>query len=511
VSMFLAAKPTLSAEAASERFRTAGTRWAIALAILLACLACSPARADVGVLLNESLDTSVARITGSGHSAVYFSRICPETPVKLRLCRPGEQGSVMSNYTTLGEDQPFEWNIVPLSIYLYGVQDPRDRPLFGSRNIKHALEERYREKYLADYCAGSFCRTSNRAEWREMVGASFSRSIYFFVVDTSIEQDLKLIAEFNSEPNVNHFNGAMRNCADFSRRVINFYFPHAAKPDYLNDFGMTSPKAIARSFSHYGAEHSEVHFRVVHFAQLPGTFKRSTECRGGTEQLVRSKKLLVPMLVFADHELPIVAVTYALTGRFNPQRELETYPSVKASDLSQQIKEAKSEKDRALAAELKTLENQERAQAVGTSEEWKEYREAFDSVADEAVSKEVIPDRDYLKNFLKHLDRVGTPRLDPSGAVWLDISENGTSKRVGLSASNILAPGSDRQISYVLALARTAYFLKTPKHSSESMPQFKSDWELLQSARLKNATITTRASLRMVDAPATPFSTTGNR
>jgi hypothetical protein len=85
------------------------------------------------------------------------------------------------------------------------------------------------------------------------------------------------------------------------------------------------------------------------------------------------------------------------------------------------------------------------------------------------------------------------------------------SKRVGLSASNILAPGSDRQISYVLALARTAYFLKTPKHSSESMPQFKSDWELLQSARLKNATITTRASLRMVDAPAPPFSTTGNR
>ncbi len=511
MSRFLAAKLAVPSETALERLRASGTQLAITLAILLACLACSPARADVGVLLNESLDTSVARITGSGHSAVYFSRICPETPVKLRLCRPDEQGSVMSNYTTLGEDQPFEWNIVPLSIYLYGVQDPRDRPLFGSRNIKHVLEERYREKYLADYCAGKFCRTSNRAEWREMVGASFSRSIYFFVVDTSVEQDLKLIAEFNSEPNVNHFNGAMRNCADFSRRVINFYFPHAAKPDYLNDFGMTTPKAIARSFSHYGARHPEAHLRVLHFAQLPGTFKRSTECRGGTEQLVRSKKLLVPMLVFADHELPIVAVTYALTGRFNPQRELETYPTVKASDLSQQIKEAKSEKDRALATELKTLENQERAQAVGTPEEWKEYREAFDSVADEAVSKEVIPDRDYLRNFLKHLDHVGTPLLDPSGAVWLDISENGTSRRVGLSASNILAPGSDHQISYVLALARAAYFLKSPKHSSENMPQFKSDWELLQSARLKNATITTRASLRLVDVPATPFSTTGNR
>src|SRR5260370_4571873 len=108
-----------------------------------------------------------------------------------------------------------------------------------------------------------------------MVGASFSRSIYFFVVDTSVEQDLKLIAEFNSEPNVNHFNGAMRNCADFSRRVINFYFPHAAKPDYLNDFVMTSPKAIARSSSHYGALHPAADLRVLPFSQLLATFHRT--------------------------------------------------------------------------------------------------------------------------------------------------------------------------------------------------------------------------------------------
>src|SRR5262249_45501721 len=76
--------------------------------LMLSSLGASSARADVGLLLNESLDTSFARISGSGHSAVYFSRICPESPVKLRLCREGEEGSVISNYTTLGEDQPFE-------------------------------------------------------------------------------------------------------------------------------------------------------------------------------------------------------------------------------------------------------------------------------------------------------------------------------------------------------------------------------------------------------------------
>src|SRR5580658_4745281 len=147
------------------------------IAALLCSWACSgaAARADVGIVLNESLDTSVARITGSGHSAVYLSRICPASPVMLRLCGPHEQGSIMSNYTTLGEDEPFEWNVVPLGVFVYGVQDPRNRPLFASWNIKGALETNYRESVLRDYCASHKCQTSGSAEWREMVGATSER------------------------------------------------------------------------------------------------------------------------------------------------------------------------------------------------------------------------------------------------------------------------------------------------------------------------------------------------
>ena len=270
----------------------------------MVCLVSSTAYADVGVVLNESLDTSVARITGSGHTAVYFSRICPASPVKLRLCQPGEQGSVISNYISLGEDQPFEWNIVPVNVYLYGVENPRYRPIVGSQKIKRVLEERYRENYLSAYCATESCKTSHKAEWREMVGATLERSMYMFVVNTTVEQDLALIEQFNAETNENHFNGMTRNCADFTRRIINTYFPNATGPDYINDFGMTSPKAIARSFTRYAHRHPDAGFRVLHFAQVPGTIKRSSECRGGTEQLVRSKKLLVPMLIFADHALP---------------------------------------------------------------------------------------------------------------------------------------------------------------------------------------------------------------
>src|SRR5262245_57415530 len=92
------------------------------LGVLLLSMAVPRAFADVGVLLNESLDEDFDRISSTGHSAIYFSRICPESPVKLRLCRAGEAGSVLSNYVNIGEDRPYEWNIVPLNIYLYGVE-----------------------------------------------------------------------------------------------------------------------------------------------------------------------------------------------------------------------------------------------------------------------------------------------------------------------------------------------------------------------------------------------------
>jgi hypothetical protein len=462
------------------------------LGLVLACLASCRAYGDVGVVLNESLDTSIARITGSGHTAVYLSRICPESPVRLRLCRADEQGSVISNYITLGEDQPFEWNAVPLSVYVYGVENPQYRPLVGSQKIKHVLEERYREKYLSAYCGSEFCRTSNKAEWREMVGASLSRSIYMFVAETTVEQDLDLIAQFNSLPNKNHFNGVTRNCADFARRVINTYFPHATGPDYINDFGMTSPKAIARSFTRYAIRHPEAHFRVVHYAQIPGTIKRSSECRAGTEQLYRSKKLLVPMLIFANQALPFVAASYLFTGRFNPQRELEKHPSVEATEVEYQIQPGNSGNSR--TGEPNASGSQGSAEVVGTSEDWKEYRSTFDSLVTAAVREEIIRDRGDLKGFFQRLDEAGTPVADPDGALWIELSKLEGNPKVGLSASNILDSASDSQLAYELLLTRTERVLNSPKHSRETMVEFKQDWDLLQHGDFYSARSVLRAA-----------------
>lgn len=462
-------------------------RFPFLLVFVLAWVACARTYGDVGVVLNESMDSSVDKITGTGHSAVYFSRICADTPVKLRLCRPEENGSVMSNYINIGEDQAPEWNIVPLNIYLYGVEDERNRPVFGSFKIKHVLEERYRAKYLEAYCQSQPCKTSYKSEWREMVGATFIRSLHIFVVDTTREQDLKLIDEFNALPNENHFNGFTRNCADFTKRVINTYFPNATHRDYLNDFGMTSPKAVARTFTHYAEQQPEVHFRVLHFAQLPGTIKRSRECRAGTEQLYRSIKLLVPMLALGSHELPVVAASYLLTGRFNAEHAFEEHPTARATQIDYQMELARAENNKLQAEELKTVGNEERARVVGTAEEWKRYRATLDSITKEALHEENVSDREHLSHIFQYLEKVGIPMADANGAIWMEISDGPETHKVGLSASNILASGSDSRMAYELILERSERVLKSPKHSRETMLEFRKDWALLEAARRKNA------------------------
>jgi hypothetical protein len=446
---------------------------------------CAPARADVGVVLNESLDTSIARITGSGHSAVYLSRICPETPVKLRLCRPGEEGSVVTNYTTMGEDQPYEWNAVLLSIYLYGVEDPANRPLFGSEKFKRALEERYRQKYLAGYCDTKTCRTSHGAEWREMVAVTMERSLYIFIIKTTVEQDEQLIAELNSQPNVNHFNGVTRNCANFTERLINTYYPHATGRNYLNDFGIASPKAIARSFVRYAARHPEAEFRVLHFTQMPGTYKRSTNCREATEQLYRSKKLLVPMLVFANHELPFMAASYMLAGKFDPEKKWEEHPAAGLGDAEFSTGEEEFEQRYEGSLELEAAGPEERVEILGTPEEWAGYRKQLDAMIGAAVGNETISRSGYLDHLFKEFDKNGKFEAENDGAVWMEISTPDGKRRAGVSASNVFAPDSDELLGYEIFLARASRIVRSPKHSRESMLEFKSDWTALAIARAR--------------------------
>ena len=172
------------------------------------------------------------------------------------------------------------------------------------------------------------------------------------------------------------------------------------------------------------------------------------------------------MLIFANQALPFVAASYLFTGRFNPERELEQHSSVDATE----------------------------ADVVGSSEDWKEYRAAFDSLVARAVREEIIRNRADLKDFFQRLDEAGTPVADYNGALWIELSNREGNPRVGLSASNIYDPGSDSQIAYELVLARTGRVLNSPKHSRETMVEFRQDWDLLQHGEFYSASSVLRAA-----------------
>ena len=427
----------------------------VAFALFLGTLIiCPRASADIGVVLEEALDNGASRFTASGHSAVYFSNICAEGPVKLRLCRDGEQGSIISAYEDFGENAKYGWNVVPLNFFMYGVADANQRPLIATEKIKNALENDYRKKFLAEYCSGP-CETNVKANWRSTIGATFNRSIYIFIVRTTTEQDLEFIRTMNSLPNENHFNMFRRNCADFTKQVVNEYFPHSARANVVNDFGMTSPKAVARSFAQFAHKRPDLEFRVLHFAQLPGTYKRSDKNRLGTELTFHSKLYLAPLVtlgILSIHEtLPVFISTYMLTGRFNPQREWEKHASPEAT--------------------------------AGNSDEWAMQRANFQSFLANAAKDPSAPKISPTKHTFKNLDRAATPRVDEDGSIWMELHGENDVQRVGIAANNVLTPGSNRDLAYEIILARVNRELKSPSHSREMIPEFQNDWTLLQQAR----------------------------
>jgi hypothetical protein len=223
----------------------------------------------------------------------------------------------------------------------------------------------------------------------------------------------------------------------------------------------------------------------MHFAQLPGTTKRSTECREGTEQLYRSKKLLVPMAFFAWHELPVAVGSYMLTGRFNPEHEFEQHATVHEVELNREITLAKEDDnlDEAQLEQLESASQAEKASIVGSAQQWQDYRARFDRVLGQAVEDGTIENREALERFAKELGEKGVASVDPDGAPWVEMQRDGKTERVGVSPANLLSPGSDRTLAYKLMLAHIAETLKSPARQRETMPEFEQAWKLMEQSR----------------------------
>lgn len=449
--------------------------------VLLMAL-CGAMHADVGLMLNEALRIGASKWTGAGHSAVYLSGVCMDSPVRLRMCAPGENGVVLTNYRTFEEDRSYEWNAVPLNIYLYGVEDDSDRPVYATPTVRWMLQERYRQKYLGGLCVGD-CATNPNALWRETVAATFLRDIYMFQAKTTAAQDRALVEKFNTDGNVGHYNGFTYNCADFARDVVNTYFPGAAKSDHINDFWMTSPKAISRSFAHYGVKHPELNFHVVRFSQIPGEFATSKDNRKGTEELFRANRWRLPLAVSVPYELVMFATSYMITGRFNPELELRRRPDGEVIKLETELRRARTDEDRNREKELKQVMRHARANSLGTTEEWSGYCASVRQYEADAIEQGYANNLASLRAVAPRLVSESWITIDDRGGLWLRPRIGPLRSSVGLSANTLMDPASDATTGYLVALSRIDAELRKSPKNRETLVFFRKDWELMERLR----------------------------
>jgi len=292
-----------------------------ALAILVSATSGVWAWADAALLMEEPYGEFGA-FNPTGHAAIYLNHICAESPTVLRPCRAGEPGAVISRYHKI---DGYDWLAIPLVSYLYAVERVEDIPKTADAALEARLRDQYRRDHLLalapDVAAGKKAGEAPGGEWTQLVGASYDRRIYGFQIQTTAEEDEQFMNRFNDSRNVGHFNLLFHNCADFSRTLLDVYYPHSAHRNIFSDLGITTPKQVARSLTKYADQHPDLKFSTFMIPQVPGSIKRSHPIDGVLEAVVKSKKYVVPLAVLNPEIAAGFVVAYLTDGRFKAPKD----------------------------------------------------------------------------------------------------------------------------------------------------------------------------------------------
>jgi hypothetical protein len=436
---------------------------ALRIAVLAAfawVAAALPACAQVTVFLEEpyALDGEFA---GTGHTAVYLSSVCAESPTVLRRCRPDESGAVLSRYHHVGG---YDWLAIPLLPYLYAVERPQDIPLIADVKIESAMRDAYRKKYLEEVIPDGPRGQTPPGDWYELIGSAFDRTLYGFQLATTSEQDDALIAAYNDRTNHQAYKLVTSNCADFVRNVVNFYYPKATTRSLLADLDVATPKHVAKSFVSYAHHHSDIPFTAFVIPQIPGSIKRSTPIHGVVDSVFKSKKYEIPLLVFHPFVGGGVALAYVVSGRFNPARDAMMFSA-----------------DGALDQPL--TNDQRRTYAKNLEEMLHGQLDVQQDPSGSALWREVQANAKFIP------DAAGQPalRITLNGAKPLPtdltsdaVSLDDKSSFIGLTRDNILNSTAPSALTRELLVVRLRQELRkgTSPHTSENV--FRADLALLE-------------------------------
>jgi hypothetical protein len=406
---------------------------------LLIALGRPNAWGQAALLLEEpySYDGSFA---GTGHTAVYLARVCAETPFQLRRCGPGEEGVVISRYHGIaGRD----WIAVPLIPYLYAVRHQEDVPLFVDSKLVAFL----REQFVSSLPLPEEALPGEEPRY-QLAGSAYDRTLYGFRIATRPEQDDALIRTLNASPNEGSYKLLSRNCADFSKQIINFYYPHAVHRSIIADLGVTTPKQAAKSLVHYSKHHRETEITVFVIPQVPG-LKRSKPVHGVLESIFFQKKYVTPVLLFHPFVVGAVEGAYLAGWRFNPAKGAMVFNAAAENPMKNLAPPLTS-------AQRRSYENQ--VKAMRKSDELDEF-----------------PD-------WRSLQARATPQMDAQGMPFVRVKLDGKEVPVGICRGNALHVSGSPELLQNLLLSRLDEQLrnKKPRISEQSI---QSDWTLLESAR----------------------------
>jgi hypothetical protein len=417
------------------------------LASLLLCLVAATTHAHAGVtLFLEEPYSYDGAFAGTGHAAVYLTRICAESPLVLRRCAPGELGAVISRYDGIaGHD----WIAMPLIPYLYAVEKPENVPLSADEKVADFLRDQYRRTHLQSIAPDGRDGQPPSGRWPEPLGVAYRRTIYGFQIETTEEQDDQLIRKYNSAPNRDKFNLVTHNCADFARNLINSYYPKVLHRSIVRDLGVTTPKQMARLLVNFGQRHPKLHPSSFVIPQVPGNIRRSGPVRGIVESAFRAKKYMVPLLVVH----PVMATCFVVgavgVGHFNPARDAMVF------DPSREL------------------------QPPVTSAQRRDYQNRLD-----AMKAPLAEGNPWSEVTWQRLEADAVPRLDDSGAPILQVKVGAETLDLGLSRNNILTSSAPPELTERIVLLRLRDELKSGNAPKVSKQDIGNDWELLQQVLL---------------------------
>jgi hypothetical protein len=412
-------------------------------ALLLAVFAFSaPAKANIAVLLEEPYSYDGA-LAGTGHAAVYLTRVCAETPVKLRLCEAGERGAVISRYHRISG---YDWIAIPLVPYLYAVENIDQMPLYADPKLVVFLRDQYRRAYLEEFAPDGPGGETPKGDWYELAGSSYDRTNYGFEIETTRRQDEAFVDWMNTRPNREKYNFVSRNCADFVREVLNFYYPKSESRGNIADLFVSTPKHGAKSLVEYARRHPDLEFTHFVIPQVPGTVKRSRPVHGVVESVFRAKKYVLPLAVFHPIIVGGVASVYVVGDRFNPARRSGVFSFTGEPEPAPTPAERRVYSQR-LRDTIETARDANGASAAGS---WNRFVEA------------------------------AAPALDAQGHAKLEATMGGETLQVPLTRAGLESGGEPSELQAALMIARMKQYLKHGRAPRTSSSELRQDWQLLQ-------------------------------